>query len=376
MSGPKCGQYTVVSTEELRRRRLSAARDRHARALRELDALAADLRAAVATYGDLAVVLPDVVTPADLEPEAWELATERLADEIERGREAMGVATREERIRHMVASVGSLTASVTTVAPGGAHGQDDTELERVLARLPATARADSVERCTVLANSFTGTRDQRERRQLLAVVRLAVQREQDRERLIEKNRNNLELLYQQLDGLVGRPVETLRGMLKGLPLDEPLPDDLEDRVARTRDTARAEEDRTFVLQAASAALKDLGYSVGEHFRTAVVDDGALVDLPHSDRHALRVRERNHQLMFNIVRYDETGGRDLVADTRAEESFCTDFAGISSKFRELGIDLTMLRADPPGSHPVQVVKEGPRRRALHQTTRPTVRRRRI
>jgi hypothetical protein len=51
------GQYTVVSAEELRRRRLSAARDRHARALRELDALTADLGAAVATYRELGVDL-------------------------------------------------------------------------------------------------------------------------------------------------------------------------------------------------------------------------------------------------------------------------------------------------------------------------------
>jgi hypothetical protein len=272
----------------------------------------------------------------------------------------------------MVAASSGLTASLTEASPAETRDSAAGELGRVLARLPADARTDSVERCAELARTHESIQGKEERDRIIKAIRLVVQHEQDRAHLIEKNRKKLEDLYRDLDGLVGRPVETLRGMLKGLDLEAPLPDDLEGRVTTTRDAARAEQDRAFVLEAASAALQDLGYSVGEQFRTAVVDEGALLELPHSGQHALRIRERNHQLMFNVVRYDETGARDPVADTRAEESFCSDFDAIRERLRSLGIDLTMLRADPPGSHPVQVMKEAPRQQSSQSRARPALR----
>ena len=274
----------------------------------------------------------------------------------------------------MVASSSGLTAFSDDVPPAEAHDNAAGELGRVLARLPADARTDSVERCAELARTHDRIQRKEERDRILRAIRMVVQNEQDRAHLIEKNRKKLEDLYRDLDGLAGCPVETLRGILNGLDLEAPLPDDLEGRVTTTRDAARAEQDRAFVLEAASAALQDLGYSVGEQFRTAVVDEGALLELPHSGQHALRIRERNRQLMFNVVRHDETGARDPVADTRAEESFCSGFDGMRERLRSLGIDLTMLRADPPGSHPVQVKKEAPRQQSNQSRARLALRRR--
>jgi hypothetical protein len=101
-------------------------------------------------------------------------------------------------------------------------------------------------------------------------------------------------------------------------------------------------------------LGQLGFAIGPDFVTAVPRDGALVDLPEDSRHAIRIRVRNGQLLFNVVRFDEQGRRNPDEDAEAERKFCDDFSKFNAGMRERGVNLDLLRADPPGALPVEVL----------------------
>ncbi|HEV2070003.1 MAG TPA: hypothetical protein VGR26_09430 [Acidimicrobiales bacterium] len=367
MSGPKVGHYEVVSAEELARRRLAAAQDRYNRATAEVATLRARVKAAQSTYGDLAVSLPPVERVRSDQAEDWEAAAHQLEIAVSQCQSAAEQSISKARVRYFAAVASTVTAyladapaprrsEITATETTAADQSRHEDIARVLGRLPGEAPASVVERCTELAQQCRTAQRPDQRERLLAALRLSVQHETDRARLVGANRARLRELYAQLDGLRGQDVEAARGMLKGVALDAPLPNDLTARVAAARDAAQAALDREFVLAAAADALMELGYSVGEDFVTAVPNSGALVDLPHSARHGVVIRERNHQLLFNVARYDDGGIRDVIEDTDAETSFCQDFAALRATLGEQGVALEMLRADAPGGTPVQVVRD--------------------
>jgi hypothetical protein len=385
VSGPKSGSYEVVSEEELRRRRLQAARDRFRRVQQTQAELAGAVRAATATYGSVPVAAPADHAPRGADPETWERAAAALEVAVTRSREELDAAVRALRVQSLAPTLDmTLTLApdqpspartpargsvADTTADAAAHG----ELARVLGRLPADSAPAAVERCRGLAAAIRDEKAVLRREALLGDLRFVVQHETDAAKLRRTNAQRVEALYRQLDGLVGTRVETMRGLLKGLWLDEPLPASLETDVEAAVAEAGAEQDREFVLAAAGAALRDLGYAVDEGFATAVPSDGALLDLPHSRRHGVRVRERDRQLMVNVVRLDEAGIRDPLADEQAEARFCGDFARLRAELERQGVQLAMTRAEPPGRIPVQVVRPS-RRHDQRRVAQPRVRQR--
>jgi hypothetical protein len=358
----------------LRRRRIAAARDRHSRVLATVQAFQSALSAAQATYGDLAVSVPQANVSRAREAEDWDQASDTLATGLDTAKRQLEEAVRAARLR-MLSAEGSRVSAVLVEEPrprrragSAATGSAQTEsaqtesaltegkLAGVLARLPAAAPAEIVARCETLARGYLEAPGQPEKARVLDGIRHLVQVEQDRQVRITRNSAIIEELYRELDGLSNDTVDTLRGVLKGLDRAAGLPEGLRDRVAAAKAAAEAEQDREFVLATAAKALAELGYAVGEDFRTAVPSSGALLELPHSARHGLQVRERNQRLMLNVVRFDTDGRRDSLADKDAEESFCRDFAKLKDKMREEGADLTMLRADAPGQTPIQVMRD--------------------
>jgi hypothetical protein len=368
----------------LRRRRIAAARDRHSRVLATVQAFQSALSAAQATYGDLAVSVPQANVSRAREVEDWDQASDTLATGLDTAKRQLEEAVRAARLR-MLSAEGSRVSAVLVEEPrprrragSAATGSAQTEsaqtesaqtesaqtesaltegkLAGVLARLPAAAPAEIVARCETLARGYLEAPGQPEKARVLDGIRHLVQVEQDRQVRITRNSAIIEELYRELDGLSNDTVDTLRGVLKGLDRAAGLPEGLRDRVAAAKAAAEAEQDREFVLATAAKALAELGYAVGEDFRTAVPSSGALLELPHSARHGLQVRERNQRLMLNVVRFDTDGRRDSLADKDAEESFCRDFAKLKDKMREEGADLTMLRADAPGQTPIQVMRD--------------------
>jgi hypothetical protein len=244
---------------------------------------------------------------------------------------------------------------------------DEAKLAAVLARLPVGAPAAVVRQCEQLAAAYLGLSNPAEQARVLDGIRFQVQTARDRQELIERNSVAVEALYRELDGLRGNEADTGRGALKGLDRSAELPGNLRERVAAAKAAAEAERDREFVLAAAAKALGDLGYTLGDDFRTAVPAAGAVLDLPHSAQHGVRIRERNQRLQLNVVRFGAAG--DGQTDHDAEDAFCRDFDRMRERMRQEGVDLTMLRADPPGQIPVQVVTDVPRSR---QSGRPPMR----
>ena len=262
-------------------------------------------------------------------------------------------------------------AASAVAEPAAGHGS----LADVLARLPADAPADIASKCEALAHGYLEASSQSGKAKVLDGIRHLVQVEQDRQARIARNSVIIEKLYQELDGLSNDMVDTLRGVLKGLDRASALPAGLRDRVTAAKAAAEAAQDREFVLATAAKALAELGYAVGEDFRTAVPSSGALVELPHSSRHGVQIRERNQRLQLNVVRFDQDGRRDSPADKDAEESFCRDFAALKDRMREEGVDLRMLRADAPGQTPIQVLRDRSRLRSSARQARAPIERER-
>jgi hypothetical protein len=364
LSGPKSGEYHVVSAAELRRRRIAAAKDRYSRVLATVQELQSALSAARATYGDLPVSVPQVTVSHAGEAEDWDRASDTLSAGLGTAQRQLEETVRAARLR-MLSAEGSRVSSVLVEehrTPRSAKSAvtesaaSDAMLTSVVGRLPAGAPADIVGRCKALVRGFRESSSQSEKAQVLDGIRHLVQVEQDRQARITRNSAIIDELYRELDGLSNDTVDTLRGVLKGLDRASALPDGLHGRVAAAKAAAEAERDREFALATAAKALAELGYALGEDFRTAVPSSGALVELPHSSRHGLRIRERNQRLMLNVVRFDQDGRRDPLADKDAEESFCRDFAQLKKKMHEEGVDLHMLRADAPGQTPIQVLQD--------------------
>lgn len=378
MSGPKSGDYHVISAAELRRQRIAAAKDRYLRVVATVEAFQGTFSAAVATYGNLAVSVPQVIVTHASEAEDWERASDTLTTGLDNAKCQLEETVRAARQR-MLSAEGARVSSVLVEhrrAPRSAKSAmtepvvSDGMLTGVLARLPAGARADIAGRCEALARGFLEATSQSERTKVLDGIRHLVQVEQDRQACIIRNSAIIEDLYRELDGLSNDTVDTLRGVLKGLDRASALPEGLRDRVAVAKAAAEAERDREFVVATAAKALADLGYAVGEDFRTAVPSSGALVELPHSSRHGVQIRERNQRLMLNVVRFDQDGRRDPLADKDAEESFCRDFTELKNRMRAEGVDLRMLRADAPGQTPIQVLRDRLRvQRSVRHSSRP-------
>jgi hypothetical protein len=354
VSGPKSGDYYVVSEAELRRRRIAAAKDRYSRVLATVQTFQGDLSAAHAAYGSLEISVLQMTASHAREAQDWDRASDTLTSGLATARRQLEEAVRAARLRMMSAEGSRVSAvlSAQTRARRSASQAaeksiiDDGKLASVLSRLPATAPADVMNRCEKLARGYREAAGPSEQAQVLDGIRHLVQAERDRQAYMSCNGAVIEDLYRELDGLSDDTVNVLRGVLKGLDRSAALPEGLRDRVVAVKAAAEARRDQEFVLATAARALADLGYVVGEDFRTAVPSAGTLLELPHSRRHGLQIRERNQQLMLNVVRFDPDGQRDARADEEAEESFCRDFAKLKGRMHEEGVDLNMLRADAP------------------------------
>ena len=369
MSGPKSGYYEVVSAAEQQRRQLAAARDRYERARAAARELQGAISSAAATYGDLGVRVPLKAAAAGASAADVDRAAESLRAAMAEAQRKLDAAVGRARLR-LLAADGVIVSAVLKPEPGrgvpeagrGAPEQrraaerpaDDDAIGRVLARLPADAPAEVAARCASLARAYADAASGPAKERSLDGIRYIVQAEQDRQARIRRNGTLLEELYRELDGLSSAEVETVRGMLKGVDPAGELPEGLRDRVAAARAAAERERDREFALAAAGKALSDLGYAVGDDFRTAVPSAGALVELPHGGNYAVQIRERGQQLLFNVVRFDEDGPGDAAQDSHAEEAFCRDFDRFGARLRAEGVHLAMQRADAPGQTPMQVV----------------------
>ena len=316
MSSPSAGTYRIVSPEELERRRLAAARDRFSRAAEALKKFRTELAGATAAYGPMSgVISPEVSEPKGASGSvAWERAADKMTQQLELASRGLAEGITRTRVRLFVQQAEEISASLTEdhVSPDRPVRLDDgDQLTKLLGRLPSDSTADALSRCESLAQQWRRARRGTDRVRVEDALRLLVQQQRDRGDLIESNRRRIETLYRELDGLKGDAVEKLRGLLKGTTLDNPIPAGLEERVRQVSEDASGEEDRRFALETVAGIFSELGYKVEDEFATVVPEEGLLLELPGSRAHGLLVREREHQLLINVVRHSEAGPRDAL-----------------------------------------------------------------
>jgi hypothetical protein len=355
MSGAKSASYRVISPEELRRRALLAAQSR----LSRLEVEAANLKVDVAGIRSAydANFNPEIAItrPLSGDPVDWEYAADALQSKLQIARQSCGSVVSAARSRQLLemfsAVVGAKSDGLPKVfATPPQKERAANQLDALVSRIPGTASVEEVNAIRMLIDNASGQSSD----QLVLRLRYEVQLLCDRDIRREKNRLSIERLLQKIDGFEDREVREMRGYLKGLDLSIALDNEIDRSVEQLRVKMINSQDEIFVENTAARILSELGYEVGDDFVTAIPVGGALLDIPSRSRHGLRVRSRNGQLLFNVVRFDTEGRRDPGEDTATEVAFCHDFKKLQEEMRRRGVDLDLVRADPPGARPVEVV----------------------
>lgn len=357
MSDGKASSYRVVSAEELRQRALDAARDRLDRANRAALELGVLVAAAATTYGGLDVEVPAGSPSASDDPAVIDTLAHQVESNVAATRSRAHEAIARVRSQHMQEAANSLLKSLRPTEPLAelkAHRASApatrVQMEdalRIVRRLPGDAPSSTVERCERLVTEVGSDGPEARRSVLLTALRNEVQAARDQSETVAMNRDELDRLYGQLDGLDGDEASSMRGYLRGLPLASPLPSDLVTRVDRVRLETLREQDRQFALHVTREVLEEQGYALGEDFVTVVASaDGAVLPLAASRRHGVRVRERAGQLLFNVVRFDKTEGGS--SDDDAATAFCHDFETIVHRADGHGLSMTRVVHFEPGS----------------------------
>lgn len=344
--------YEVVSQAELRRRAVAEASDRVTRLLTAFDEIAVALAAAEATYGSLGVTVNRAVPTLGAEPDELKAIAERIEGELGDARSRVNeaiVAVRSEHLSALAQSVlGSLRPadvlaplSPVTNAQGVTRGIGShlATARDIASRLPASASLERAARCDHLLAEVASAETELRRETLLAALREEVQQARDAQLLVERNRAEVERLYSRLDGLRGADIEATRGLLRGSRLEFPLPAGLDEQVEGVRAEAIRAADRAVALEVTREVLIQNGFQVGEDFVVdAATEGGAIIAAIGSSGHGIRVREQTGQLVFNVVRFDESGKLELAQDLGVVESFRATFNRIVPEFVFRGLGL--------------------------------------
>lgn len=374
MSEGKASSVRVVSEEELRRRRVAAARDRLTRATIEYERVSATVRAAERTYGDLGVGAIDLTRRATDDPDHLEADAERFERAaLDLGRR-VGEMVVDRREAHFAAAVRDLAATFSPIAPldplaprrptsreDGRAG-DAASAAAIASRLSVECAVDEHQRCDALVRDVASESEPTRRAVLVSALRQHVQAVNQAVERERRNRERASALEAELDGLAGEAVERMRGKLRGLDRRGELPVGLEEEVRRVRDGAIADRDRRFVLEQAADVLRELGYDVDGDFVASVSSaEGRIVPIGDVGTHGMRLRARDGRLLANLVRFDVDGRLDPSADGGAAETMCSTYAEVERLLADRGIDTRRDVDLAPGSGNVEVRREAPIRR---------------
>lgn len=361
VSGPKCGEYRVVSEAELRARRLAAAKSRFQRI--RSDHLAEEGRASAATntYGDLGVDELRVLRPKSEEPSEWEAHCHKLESRLAQFHKRLNEVISFRRTAAVIDAAKGLDAvefaadepRPKPVAESRSKIAD--EVARIVNRLPSDASDAIVADVERFVSDCLTRAPGAARDRTVLVLRGAIQQETDRARNARDVHRKVDRLCRRLDGLEENPeVRALLDRLDDARANTSIPAELESDVETTALHVEAEADRAFVLSVAQESLVSLGYRPEDELSTTIASGGSLMTLPGSTSHGLQIRENNDQLFFNIVKFGNSTQRE---DTSAEASFCDDFGKLRATLIEQGVEMSMLRADSPGETAMQEIDRG-------------------
>lgn len=364
MSGPKCSSYEDVAARLARER--VAALERFEAVKKRADDFVRESAVHAARHGIVAPTLT-VLTPTGEAPDIDEART-KLELEISSARRSLRSDVAEARSQQLIdefaAAAGPVEALETRSYDGPAVTAFDGEMwESRLQRAVADLPADLSEEEFLAIDVATKAAQQAILLQSAPTkVRSLVDAVND---LVHSFRRLTELrsevsaaaaeLTEQLFSLPGDLESHALSVQIGKAVDPISLERLQARVtvdlSRRRDL-HAAEDRQRVLQVASDTLARAGYDLGEGFATANEPD--TLAPTRSPVHALRVRERDGELYFNLVRVDPAGKTAPDQDARAEADWCSDFTRVRSELEDAGIELRLRTEMAPGERLVDVM----------------------
>ncbi len=390
MSGPKCSEYSVRESAEVRRRRELERRRERARAIAErLSDLEQQLIAKKKTFG--AHFAADVTFP---EADVGRLDADQLTVFVSAAQQAEAAArdvlqhgvaaAREAYLRDQLASDtlhGSTSndrlADLAAELRESRTVVDDRREEFVatLARLDPSVPAAVVDELTSrLDRRVHGGQTTVDA--LLLDLRHRVDVANADARVAAATRAELDELELELAGRHGAEVDRARRTIEVARRDALVDDSVRRAVTSAVAADDARNEQEMVVEAASQVLDELGYSVDESFAT--LGAGSFTDVEKSDwgPYALRVRRvaDSPQLSFRVVRTRPTSvGDQAAADRAAEERWCGDFDAFQRGMTREGVDSELVSARPPGMAEVPTVYESPVE-TVHETRRPVRRQR--
>lgn len=306
--------YAVVSPAELNRRAVDGARLR-----------CAALRARLGTTS--------LTEPLNGSAAAWQRYECALIEAVDAA--AMELVADAVRVR---------TDELALVLPAHPPAQRG-DMSDLLARVvDASARA----RLTTIVRQAADADDPAAARGLLQVVRAEAQRElraQDARVQLTARARRLADLYADVPAAA-----VLRATLeeRAPTIEEDTLVRVEQQLVELRARAIAEADRRFVVEQTAAALRTLGYAVGEEFVPEALSGRAVVTAPEGPSYGLELdfHPQRPRLVTEVVAFTPSSAHDR----EAEEAACRNLERLSSEL-EGAVALTREQTLAPGAAPV-------------------------
>ena len=313
MSGPKGGHYEVVSAEELERRALVTAHQRHSRLRADFLALCDTLSG----YGE------SVARPTDSptgDSNAVNAASATLEAEIVR----LQALLSDHRVKAALAAIPKVKITLNVAPSPGTPSSSDSrdqstrtstrkartatsadyiaQAEAIVAKAILSTQAEIpapiLTKLTSMQGSAQASTDSL--RMALDDLSLSVQRHRDELKQQQVNAKLREQILATLDGCEGAEAALLRRSVERITPGSAVPSSVIDAQQVAAADAAA-TDATFVQTAVVDALSELGYEVDEAMDVVVAQGGVLLEIPGHKQHAARIRAKDGQLRFNVVR---------------------------------------------------------------------------
>ena len=342
-------------------RRLRAARDRLNRASYDLEQLRLEIEAAHRIFGRRFTELPKARRAAADDVAAIEEAASTLETEISAGRARLEAGVLEVQQAEMAQALGAslqrTLADPTPIAATPASKESRLDLNLVEILAGASVELEEHELETIGLHLEAATQAGSRSGQLIEInsAKLVIQRANDKQKTIERERGLRAALDQSMDGYRSERLDLLRSQLRHTPIDSELPTSFAMDVEQALAEALAAEEASYVADATVDILQSLGYSVGDEFATAVTDaNGAVVGIPTHAGYGVRLRSDSGRLFFNVVAWSESSSRNPETDQLVEEEWCDDFEQIMLGLEESGVSTQVIKRTAPGATAVMTI----------------------
>ena len=336
--------YAVVSQVELNRRCVDAARLRCV-------SLAARLRSVASQLGQRAFVAEPPTSPSVT---AWERYEADLREQLERAFdeiENVALRTQATEVAEIVSGWQS-AGEEFEISSVQEMADEDGSAERVRASLTRAlelvARIQDPghrRRLATLADRALRIleEDRAAARGHLNVIRAEAQaslRLQSARAILTRR---VETAHHEYADVIGERAEALRADLDHV-VDQVDLDAIEAELTQLRDAATAEADRRYVIEQAAAALRDLGYEIGEEFVPSALARRTVVRTPDLPGYGVELdfQKKRRRVVTEVVAYTA----DRRGDLAAEEAVCDHLDALAERLGD-AVTLTREQTIEPG-----------------------------